>query len=93
MTGDADQTGSARKRVAHHLRTARQALGLSQEELAHRAQLHRTYVGSVERAERNISIDSVERLAAALGVDVGRLVAPLNASGDASQADVESRSL
>jgi len=43
---------------------------LSQEELAARAGLHRNYIGSVERNEKNISIDSMERLAVVLGVDV-----------------------
>ena len=47
---------------------------LSQEDLADLAGLHRTYVGSVERAERNISIDGMEKLAAALGCSIGDLV-------------------
>ena len=51
------------------------ARGLSQEELAARAGLHRNYIGSVERNEKNISIDSMERLAVVLGVDVVDLLA------------------
>jgi transcriptional regulator with XRE-family HTH domain len=49
--------------------------GLSQEELAARSGLHRTYVGSVERGERNISVDNMEQLAAALSLDVLDLLA------------------
>lgn len=48
------------------VRKLREGLGISQEELAARAGLHRTYVGSVERGERNISLINIQRLAAAL---------------------------
>ena len=62
-------------RFAANLRATRKQKGLSQEELADMAGLHRTYVGSVERGERNVSIDNVERLAVALGLDVVDLLA------------------
>jgi transcriptional regulator with XRE-family HTH domain len=61
---------TARARFGVNLRSTRLARGLSQEELAARAGLHRNYIGSVERNEKNISIDSMERLAIVLGVDV-----------------------
>ncbi|HEX5421388.1 MAG TPA: helix-turn-helix transcriptional regulator [Gammaproteobacteria bacterium] len=57
---------SARIAFAGNLKQLRLARGLSQEGLAELSGLHRTYVGSVERGERNISIDNMERLAEAL---------------------------
>lgn len=62
--------------MAANLRRIRIKRGLSQEALAERAGIHRTYVGSVERAERNVSIDNICRLAAAAGVDPRDLLAP-----------------
>jgi transcriptional regulator with XRE-family HTH domain len=61
---------TSRGRFAVTLRKARIAAGLSQEELGAKAGLHRNYVGSVERNEKNISIDAMERLAIALKVDL-----------------------
>lgn len=68
------QKSSARKRFAKKLRATREEQGLSQEALADAAGLHRTYVGSVERGERNISIDNIERLATALDVSAASLL-------------------
>ena len=65
---------TARRIFAENLRKARQTKGLSQEGLAELANLHRTYVGSVERAERNVSIDNMERLASALGLSLPSLL-------------------
>ena len=47
---------------------------ISQEELASLAGLHRTYVGSIERSERNISIDNIAKLAAAFGISPSKLL-------------------
>ena len=65
---------SARLRFADNLRKTRKAQGISQEKLAELAELHRTYIGSVERGERNITIDNMERLARALGVTIQALL-------------------
>lgn len=54
---------------------ARQALGISQEELAFRAGLHRTYIGMVERAERSISLQNAKKIADALNVKLDNLLA------------------
>jgi transcriptional regulator with XRE-family HTH domain len=51
---------------ARRVREFRQRLGLSQDELAHKAGLHRTYIGAIERNERNITLRTLARLAVAL---------------------------
>lgn len=63
-----------RKVFAANLRNLRQARGISQERLAELAGLHRTYVSSVERGARNISIDNIARLAKALDVSPEKLL-------------------
>jgi transcriptional regulator with XRE-family HTH domain len=50
-------------------------LQISQEELADRAGIHRTYIGDVERGKRNVSLVNIERLARALEVDMAHLMA------------------
>jgi transcriptional regulator with XRE-family HTH domain len=56
------------------VRSHRQAIGLSQEELAECAGLHRTYIGSIERGERNVSVDNIYTIAQALGTSAGELL-------------------
>lgn len=51
----------------------RKELGMSQEELAFRAGFHRTYIGMIERAERNITLSNLKRLADALEMEVKTL--------------------
>jgi hypothetical protein len=75
-----ESVGSAHR--AEHLRialgsrimTRRISLGLRQEDLGHLAGMHRTYVGSVERGERNISLENLDRLATALGMSIAALL-------------------
>jgi transcriptional regulator with XRE-family HTH domain len=67
---------SARKIFGRNLRVAREVMKLSQEDLAELADLHRTYIGSVERGERNVSIDNMERLAAAVESSIPELLQP-----------------
>lgn len=65
---------SARLRFAFAMRLRRIELGLSQEALADLTGLHRTYIGSVERGERNVSVDNMDRIAIALGQDIVELL-------------------
>ncbi len=56
-----------------NLRMEREKVGISQETLADTAHLDRTYVGSVERGERNVSLINIVKLARALGIQAGQL--------------------
>lgn len=62
------------RRFGLNVRRLRQAQGLSQESLASLAGLHRTYVGGIERGERNVTITNVIKLARALDVEPARLL-------------------
>lgn len=68
---------SGRARVAWNLRRIRVERGFSQESLAVDADVDRTYISGLERQEFNPSVDLLDRLAAALSVDLSDLVAPL----------------
>ena len=65
---------SLRAVLANNIRAFRKLNSYSQEELADRCSLHRTYIGSVEREERNVSLSTLEVLAKALGVNVPDLL-------------------
>ncbi len=60
--------------LANNIRAFRREKNLSQEELAEMCDLHRTYIGSVERGERNVTLSTLEALAAALDVSVSTLL-------------------
>lgn len=71
MTGTPEQR---RRAFGRNVRARRIEMGLSQEKLGERAGLHRTYVGSVERGERNLALDAIWQLADALEASPGDLV-------------------
>lgn len=61
------------KKFGDSVRKQRKRIGLSQEELADKAGLHRTYIGMVERAEKNITLKNIEKIAMALGININDL--------------------
>jgi transcriptional regulator with XRE-family HTH domain len=63
-----------RETLANNIKTFRKEKGLSQEELAEQCGLHRTYIGSVERLERNVTLSTLEVLSKTLGVTVSELL-------------------
>lgn len=66
--------GPLRDVLAKNMRRLRAVRELSQEELAHESGINRTYLSSVERSERNVSIDNIERIAKALRIEPWKLL-------------------
>ena len=61
-------------RFGQNVRKSRKSKGLSQEDLAEKAGLHRTYIGMIERAEKNITLINIEKIANALEIDIKGLL-------------------
>ena len=70
------ESSRVREILAINMKLRREELGLSQEALALECGLHRTYVAHVERQSQNPSLDSVEKISTALGVEVYELLTP-----------------
>ena len=66
---------SIKQRFGKAIRRRRRELDLSQEELAERAELHRTYISNIERGELNPSLETMEKLVKALDITVSALFA------------------
>jgi len=64
-------------KFAKRVREERKKLGLSQEEFAAKSGFHRTYIGMIERAERNITLSNIEKLAKALKLSISKLLKAL----------------
>ena len=62
-----------REKFGEKVRVLRKAKGLTQEQLGRQAKLHHTYIGAIERAECNLSMDNIEKIAKALGIDTAEL--------------------
>lgn len=70
------------KVFGENVRKYRIAMGLSQEDFAEKCGLHRTYISAIERFQRNISIENVQKIADALGMESYRLLMEDTASED-----------
>ena len=60
--------------IGKRIRARRHALGMSQEALAERAGLHYTYIGQIERGEKNLTIESLSKITLALGIPLSQLL-------------------
>ena len=61
-------------RFGHRVKERRKVLGLSQDALADKCGMHRTYIGSIERGERNITLINADRIAKSLDIELSELV-------------------
>ncbi len=84
--------GALTGRFGSLVRELRAQRGLSQEEFALLCDLHRTYVGSIERGEKTVTIETAQKLADALGVPLSEMFARLEASATKTGAGGHERS-
>lgn len=82
MRGQGSWRADVLATFGHRLREVRLGCEVSQEELAHRSGLDRSYVGQVERGERNLTLENIYRLAEGLGVPPAELIVELKGSDD-----------
>ena len=73
-------TPDIRERFGYVVKVRREALGLTQEDLAEKAGIHRTYLSDVERGTRNLSLVNIERLAEGLSIRLSELFAAVESN-------------
>jgi transcriptional regulator with XRE-family HTH domain len=79
------KTVNLREILALNMRAFRSSEGLSQEEFAACCGLHRTYIGSVERQERNVTLETLNQLSSAMGITAADLLTPLKRKAPAGE--------
>ena len=76
------------KAVGQRIRNYRTKKGLSQEKLAELSGCHPTYIGQLERGEKNATLESIERITAALGITLSKLFEKLDGQEDGGEKDI-----
>lgn len=77
--------------VGRKLRSYRRKMGMTQEELAEKAELHYTYIGQVERGEKNLTLVSMEKILNALDVSFAELFEDIGTQTDPEETDIASQ--
>lgn len=72
-----NELAKIRKKFGQRVRELRKASGYSQESFAHQCNIHRTYMGDVERGERNIALDNIVKIADTLDISLSKLFADI----------------
>lgn len=75
------KTVNLREVLSLNIKSFRKGAGLSQDEFAARCGLHRTYIGSVERQERNVTLETLDLLSTAMAVSAADLLTPIKKEG------------
>ncbi len=79
------KTVNLREILSLNIKAFRSKEGISQDEFAARCGLHRTYIGSVERQERNVTLETLNQLAASMSVSAADLLTPKTGKGPARE--------